>query len=370
MKIIADENIAEVKQAFASLGDVHLKAGRTINAVDVENADILLVRSVTPVNAALLKNSKVRFVASATIGTDHVDLDYLAAQGIGFAHAPGCNANAVAEYVLSALCHVLQSSEIQKTTIGIIGNGNVGSRLAEKLNILGWQYKLNDPFLAAQDNNAQYVSLDEIIETCDVISLHVPLTHAGLYPTQHLFNAARINKLKSKTVLINTARGAVIDNEALNIRLQKHNDLRVVLDVWEHEPHIAAELLSKVKLATPHIAGYSVEGKLRGTEQIYHAAWQYCMASTSLPPAWYKPVAVINKQIALPNNTPAALCAAYHALYDIAKDDEAMRTQPLTATRFDELRKHYTLRNEAPTLQLLSHVPQLEIDFAALGFAV
>ena len=273
MKIVADENIPCVAEAFASLGEVTLCPGRSMRAADVRDADILLVRSVTRVGPELLEGSRVRFVGSATIGFDHVDRDYLQERGIGFATAPGSNATSAAEYVVSALLVLAERKgfELAGRRVGIVGCGNVGSRVRDRLTALGMQCLVNDPPLKAQGGHDDYVGLDDILDA-DVITFHVPFTREGDWPTWHLADRAFLERLKRGAVLVNTARGAVVDNAALDALLAARDDLTVVLDVWEGEPAISEALLQKVDIGTPHIAGYSLDGKLRGTDMIYRAA--------------------------------------------------------------------------------------------------
>ena len=353
MKIVADENIPCVQQAFASLGEVSLLPGRGMQAEQVRDADILLVRSVTRVDASLLQGSAVRFVGSATIGFDHVDRDYLQQQGIGFATAPGSNATSAAEYVVSALM-VLSAQQgfgLAGKTVGIIGCGNVGSRVRRKLAALGMACLVNDPPLQASDGHDDFVSLDEVLQA-DVVTLHVPLVKEGPHPTFHLINAALLERLKPGAILINTSRGAVADNRALDALLATRDDLSVVLDVWENEPSISGSLLRKVGLGTAHIAGYSYDGKLRGTEMIYSAACDYLAE----PVQWraaneLERAASIDLRQHDSDDVLALARAAVLASYDIREDDARLRaTLSLPAAEralaFDRLRKEYPLRRE------------------------
>ena len=275
MKIVADGNIPEVANAFADLGEVVLLPGREIGPRHLRDCRCLLVRSVTRVDAALLAGSAVEFVATATIGTDHVDLDYLADAGIGFANAAGCNAEAASEYVIAGLFALseMRGFDPFARRAGIVGCGNVGSRLRAKLDALGIELQVCDPPLAARgDPVGEFVGLDSLLADCDLLSFHVPLSDGGEYPTRHLLDAARLARLRDGCVLINAARGAVVDNAALAALLRRRDDLAVFLDTWEGEPRVARELLGRVDLATPHIAGYSVEGRLRGTQMALAAA--------------------------------------------------------------------------------------------------
>jgi erythronate-4-phosphate dehydrogenase len=278
MKIVADQNIPQVKSAFSSLGNVELIPGREITRTHLLDCQCLLVRTVTTVDKALLKYTPVQFVGSATIGTDHVDLDYLKQQGITFSNAAGCNAEAAAEYVVSGIFALSQHKAFDPFArkAGIIGCGNVGSNLLKKFHTLGIETLVCDPPKAEQQNShSTYVDLETIISECDLISLHVPLTREGKHPTYHLFDQQRLEKLRQGCVLINAARGSVIDNQALQQTIHQRPDLITFLDTWENEPNLSRSLLEKVDLATPHIAGYSVEGRLRGTQMVLDAACQY-----------------------------------------------------------------------------------------------
>jgi erythronate-4-phosphate dehydrogenase len=377
MKIIADENIPCVSEAFASLGDVTLVPGRGLQAAQVKDADILLVRSVTRVDESLLAGSSVRFVGSATIGFDHVDRDYLHLSGIGFATAPGSNAVSAAEYVVSSLMALSerQGFALAGKTVGIIGCGNVGSRVRERLTVLGMRCRLNDPPLQAAGVDDDFVDLAAVLQS-DVVTVHVPLTRSGAHPTFHLLDARLFSQLRPYSVLINTSRGAVADNVALNDALVQRDDLAVVLDVWEGEPAINLALLEKVALATPHIAGYSLDGKLRGTEMIYRAACEFLAA----PVQW-------NARAALPPDITAELPkglgdgalirAAVLGCYDVRDDDHRLRrlTELAADERpryFDRLRKEYPVRREFAATRLVdASIPEREREqLAGLGFIV
>ena len=379
MKIVADENIPCVQQAFASLGEVSLLPGRGLQAAQVRDADILLVRSVTRVDAALLEGSSVRFVGSATIGFDHVDRDYLQQQGIGFATAPGSNATSAAEYVVSALMVLSeqQGFELAGKTVGIIGCGNVGSRVRRKLSALGMQCRVNDPPLQTGGGHDDFVSLDEVLQA-DIVTVHVPLTRDSRHPTFHLVNETFLERLKPGAIFINTSRGAVADNRALAALLASRDDLSVVLDVWEGEPAISASLLQQVDLGTPHIAGYSYDGKLRGTEMIYRAACEYFAQSVCWHAADELPrVASIDLRSRGAGNTLAVATAIVLAAYDVRQDDARLRsTLSLSAAErasaFDRLRKEYPVRREFTEATVLLDEPAGELGelLSGLGFSV
>lgn len=272
MKIVADANIVDVSSLYEAHGELELLSGREIGPAQVRDADALLVRSITKVDARLLEGSRVRFVATATSGTDHLDLPYLRAARIAVADAAGCNANAVVEYVLANLAQLILADELdlKDKYVAIIGFGHVGRRLYESLNSLSIPCVLCDPFVSAQPGSLRFCSLEQALRA-PIISLHTPLSKEGAHPTFHLLDAQRLSKLTPGTVLINAARGEVVDNVALTRRLGQAPGLITVLDCWEGEPNISAELLRLVRLATPHIAGYSVEAKRSASERNYEA---------------------------------------------------------------------------------------------------
>lgn len=268
MKIVADQQIPYLHDYFASMGELILKPGRAISSADVEDADILLVRSVTRVDAALLQRSRVRFVGSVTAGADHLDREWLDRQQITYQTAAGFNAPAVARYVEGVLNLLEHHKPGSRKSAAVIGVGHVGKRVAAILKTYGYDIILCDPLRAEAE--AEFVStpLAEIADV-DLITLHVPLTFNSRYPTCHFIDAAFLQRQLPGCVLINAARGAVVDTEAL---LQAGKHLTWCFDVWENEPNIHLSVLEKAWIATPHIAGYSAESKRRGTELIYQAA--------------------------------------------------------------------------------------------------
>jgi erythronate-4-phosphate dehydrogenase len=379
MKIIADENIPRVSEAFGALGEVTLVHGRHLRPEQVREADVLLVRSVTRVDERLLAGSRVRFVGSATIGFDHVDREYLATRDIGFATAPGSNAISAAEYVVAVLMVLSrqQGFRLAGRTAGIIGCGNVGSRVRARLAALGMECRVNDPPLHAAGAPGEYVSLEDAL-ACDIVTVHVPLEPGGDHPTWHLIDTEALARLRPGAILLNTSRGAVADNAALLDVLRRRDDLTAVLDVWEGEPAISLALLEQVALGTPHIAGYSLDGKLRGTEMIYRAACDFLAA----PVTWdvrrvLPPVAPVDVS-ALADTDPEALArAAVLGCYDVRTDDEHLRRLFELAPEerpayFDRLRKEYPVRREFAATPLV-HGPLSDAQrqiLAGLGFAV
>lgn len=362
MLIVADENIPLLDAFFQGFGEIRRVPGRSIDRATVEQADVLLVRSVTNVNRALLEGSKVRFVGTCTIGTDHLDLDYFNRAGIQWSSAPGCNARGVVDYVLGSLQTLaeIEGADLNQRTYGVVGAGEVGGRLVKVLKGLGWNVLVCDPPRQIADDG-DYVSLEQIIEQCDVISLHTPLTKSGNGSTWHLLDRDRLNRLKPGAWLINASRGPVVDNAALRDVLLEREDLQAVLDVWEGEPEVDVDLADLCVLATPHIAGYSLDGKQRGTAQIYRA---FCAhlgqepaieLSDLLPPPWLAEV-----HLNASTDPAWALATLCRSVYDPRRDDADFR-RSLVGTvdeqrkAFDLLRKHYPERREIDGLKVRIH---------------
>jgi len=347
LSIVADENIPGIYDLFSTLGKVTLLPGREIRNVDLLSADILLVRSVTAVNEQLLRNTPIAFVASSTIGINHLDTEYLDQQNIHWANAPGSNANSVAEYLLSCIASFdnLLERLIDNGKAGIIGYGNVGTCVAKKLSDIGIQCVLHDPLLD-QSLDPRLASLDEALDT-DLICLHTPLTFSGSHPTQHLIDEHALKKLRSDAVLINAGRGEVVDNSALKAYLKINPSLQVVLDVWENEPSIDTELLNLLSIATPHIAGYSNDGKRNGLTMIYQA----CCEHLGVEPIYQD--AESNKEkvaLELLSNDPIDLIReAITSVYSVKSDEKAFKAileNETVAVAFDSCRKHYPNRME------------------------
>ncbi len=368
--IIADENMPAVEPLFGHLGEVRRVPGRSLSADQVRDADILLVRSVSKVDQALLSGSRVKFVGTATIGTDHVDTRWLAENGIAFSAAPGCNADAVVDYVLSALSHqaAQQGFRLQDKTIGIIGVGNVGGRLAQRLSALGLKLLLNDPPRAAQE--AGFVELDQVLAQADIICMHTPLVRDGAHPSLHLLNAQRLACLKPGAILLNAGRGPAIDNQALLALMPQRPDLTLILDVWEHEPQVNAELAAYCEIATPHIAGYSLDGKIRGSWMLYEA---WCQSQGQQPERALVEFLPPSSIAAVELTAAAELLDLIRLCYDPYRDDRALRRTlhlpaAAQASAFDQLRKQYPVRRELSTLSVRT-VSQAQADlFGAAGF--
>lgn len=357
MKIFADENMPLVPQFFGRFGDVTLFDGRKVTADVLTDADVLLVRSVTRVDQTLLAgNRKLKFVGTATIGMDHLDQSWLQEQGIPFYNAPGCNARSVVEYILSSLFWLAEKYQwsLQQKTVGIVGAGNIGQRLAELLQTLQIPVLLCDPLRAEQENTFVHTPFEELCCKADILTFHVPLNNEGAWPTRHLINEQTLALLKPDCALINASRGAVIDNTALLHSVQQQ--VRpLVLDVWENEPDILQALLPFCDLATAHIAGHSVEGKARGTEMLFQAFCKQLGELANLELQQLLPVPAVEKlQISANFGLPDVQNAA-RMLYDVRRDDALFRHY-LESKGFDWLRKNYPPRREFSSLQLTGPV--------------
>ncbi|MFC7294187.1 4-phosphoerythronate dehydrogenase PdxB [Marinobacter aromaticivorans] len=385
MLIVADENIPLLEEFFADIGEIRRIPGRTMSAEDVRDADLLLVRSVTRVDRALLQGSRARFVGTATIGTDHVDLGWLEDNGIRFSAAPGCNANSVAEYVLAILSVYAERCALDdwsRLSVGIVGAGNVGGKLADKLSRLGFTVRLCDPPRAEREperelgNGLTFVDLDEAL-ACDVVSLHTPLTRESAHPTYHMIGERELAGMTSEQLLINTGRGEVINSAALHERLMDSSAPLVALDVWEQEPEINPELVHKVWLATPHIAGYSLEGKVQGTEMIYQAASHFLGLPVRKKAGQFLPEPALSTvSFTGAADEHVAVRIALRACYDPRTDDARLRHALKTAaadglgSAFDRLRRDYPVRRECSSLKVQLKGPgrSLQDSFRAIGF--
>lgn len=376
MKIIIDENIALAEETFGKFGEVISMHGRAISNSDLRDADALIVRSITNVNENLLQNTNVQFVGSATIGIDHVDVDYLKHNNIYFTDAKGCNAFAVAEFVLTAVAKFVFDNDLRfgELTAGIIGYGNIGTKVEKFFNALGIKTVVNDLPLQEAGNKNNFATLSEAL-SCDIVTLHVPLTTETKFPTNYLINQKNISKLKRNSLLINTSRGEVVDSEALLNAIETSN-INAVIDVWEYEPEINKSLLQKVFIATPHIAGYSLEGKIYGTKIIYE---KFCMHfkvqndwRIQLPHTENNFISVDES-----DELEKILYKITKRIYEITADNVALKktlslTKKERGVEFDMQRKFYRLRREFNnyTIKFCDSNPELKNILADLRFSV
>ncbi|AMD01710.1 4-phosphoerythronate dehydrogenase PdxB [Halomonas chromatireducens] len=367
MRIVVDANVPAADACFGELGELIRLPGREIDAAALRDADVVVVRSITRideavVDAAMSGKSRLRFVGTCTIGTDPVDTRALARHGVSFASAPGCNAEAVVDYVLSSLLTLAerQGWQLSERRVGIVGVGNVGERLRKRLAAMGIECLACDPPRAeaegAEAGVPHFVDLDTLIDECDVLCLHTPLVREGPHATRHLFDAQRIARLEPGTVLLNAGRGDCVDGLALRQRLTGLGDISAVLDVWESEPKIDAALRDLVEIATPHIAGYSMDGKLRGSHQVYAALCRYLglparLTLDSLLPAPPVPRLVLDGGL----EPEDALRRCLRAVYDVRRDHDSLyreSRQRGMAAGFDACRADYPPRRELATLEV------------------
>lgn len=353
MRIVADENIPLIAHYFGHSGELILKPGRQITREDLIDADILLVRSVTQVNQDLLNNTNIQFVGSATTGFDHIDTRWLDQAGIRWTVAKGCNATAVVEYVIAVIAALQNQDRLLQPNLraGVIGAGNIGAAVAEKLKLLGFEVLLCDPPRAETDH-FNSTSLHDFVEL-DFITLHTPLTFSGAHPTYHLIEKEFLQRQKPGCILLNTGRGAAINFADL----KKHGKhLSWCLDVWENEPLIDPDILTASVIATPHIAGYSVQSKYRGTQMIYDAALQQKMIKD-------KPVLPIPfpTQVISFANRPIhwrdVILQIYNPLDTSKQMKDILLHQP---NAFDQLRKNFIERHEFEFVEL--HDAPLKAD--------
>ena len=381
VRLVVDEEIPFGRDAFSHLGSVSLLPGRAMTRETLRDADALIVRSVTNVDAALLADTNVQFVGTATTGIEHIDREYLAARNIGFAAALGCNANAVAEYVLTALLVTAHAKRLvlDGTTLGIIGAGRIGSLVAAKAPALGLRVLLHDPPLARATGDERYRPLPEVLRA-DFVTLHVPLTLDGPDATHHLIGAEELARMAPSSILINTARGEVVANAALLKALIRGTMGGAVMDVWEREPSIDWDLLKHVTLGTPHIAGYSSDGKIKATAMLYHA----CCRFWGIEPVWDPPPDPPTPPASgtVPHVTFDAAGKDFQTLvhdiattlYDLPGDHARMQDvlaapEPLRPQVFDQLRRAYPHRREfacSPT-SITGGTPTLFARLQTLG---
>jgi erythronate-4-phosphate dehydrogenase len=359
LRIVLDRNTPLAASAFKDFGDIVLLDTREMTRRAVKDADILVVRSETKVNRELLEGSRVRFVGTVTIGTDHVDVPYLESRGIGFASAPGSNANSVKEYVLAALLELStrRGFSLQGKTLGIVGVGNIGSRVAAMAADLGLTVLENDPPLARESRLPRFVPLDDLMKA-DILTLHVPLTRTGEDATFHLFDSRRIATMKPGAILVNSSRGPVVETGALKDALRSGQLSAAVLDVWEDEPAIDAELLELVLLGTPHIAGYSLDGKVNAVRMIREAVARFLSDGSAWNPEGEMPAPEFAQISVQGGGSPEELLQSLvKSRYDIALDDRNLRgmldvPRPSRAVFFAQLRSGYRVRREFPTVRV------------------
>lgn len=335
MRIVVEKNIPYIKGVLEPFAEVLYLPYQEITSEVMKDTDVLLVRTRTRCDETLLSGSRCRFIGTATIGTDHIDLEYCREHGIVVKNAPGCNSPAVAQYVLSSIAHWMKKEYINNTaglTLGVVGVGHVGSIVARWATDLGFKVLLNDPPLRRATGSADYVPLSKLMKDADIITFHTPLTHSGIDATYHLGGSSFIMALQNCRLLINCARGEIVDNKALVEFMDMSSVKDIIIDCWENEPEINLELLKKSFIATPHIAGYSLEGKMRATAMLLEALSEHFGWSIEIP------------KIEAPlNGTDNITLEKIMNSYNPVADTERLKSSP---SDFEQLRNTYKLRDE------------------------
>jgi len=348
LSIVVDEQIPLAEKIFSIFGTVHLVDGRTITNSLIKDADILLVRSVTKVDESLLRNTNVKFLGTATSGIDHIDVDYLKASKIFFSYSPGSNSRSVAEYVLNSLIMAKTASHpsFSEMKIGIIGYGNIGSKVKKNMDIFGSSSLLNDPILYEKTKDKSLANLEHVLES-DVITMHVPLTRDGAHPTYNLVDENFLDQLKSNVIFINTSRGEVVDEDALLSFKKRNPKSTIVLDVWRNEPQINTELLKQAFIRTPHIAGYSYEGKIKATRSLFNDLNDFYRTNFSFSALFNQKNIILSPKINSLEYTAESIISQH---WNILEDNISLSYCNLEkderGKHFDSLRKNYPTRYE------------------------
>ncbi len=373
IRIVADNKIPFLKGALDGVAKLDFLPGGQISRADLMDADALITRTRTKCNRFLLEGTKVRFIASATIGYDHIDTEYCRAAGIEWTNAPGCNASSVRQYLVSALLYLAAEKglKLKGLTMGVIGVGNVGAKVASAAAALGMKVLLNDPPRAREEGAGAFVSLEELQERADVISLHVPLNRGGEDNTFHLVDGKFIERIKAGTILVNSSRGSVVNESDLMEGIRKGRLSEVILDVFEGEPDLNPELLQMITLATPHIAGYSLDGKANGTGMAVRAISKHFGLGRDAWQAVNVPKPEQNQILgdAESGSFYELLWELFRNSYDITSDDARLRED---TDAFESLRGSYPFRREpqAYSVRLFQGYDELRTTLEALGFSM
>lgn len=373
MKCVIDDKIPYIRNVFEPFGSVVYLSGAKTTAEVVKDADVIVTRTRTICNEKLLAGSSVRLIATATIGYDHIDTSYCEQQGIAWTNAPGCNSKSVEQYIASTLFSLAEKHQfcLADKTIGIVGVGQVGSKVAKICTIFGMNVLLNDPPRERKEGPQGFVSLETIMEQADIITLHVPLNEGGEDATFHLADASFFNALKRKPILMNSCRGEVLDTEAAKKAVEMGKISGLVVDCWEKEPLIDLELLQLADIATPHIAGYSKDGKANGTTMcVQYISRFFNLGIDSWVASGVETPNPSTIQLDGEGKTDEAILAeAVWATYDVRQDDAQFRAH---IDLFEQLRGDYPLRREFPayTLETRNVPGALMQKLELLGFVI
>ena len=373
MKIIIDDKIPYIRGAFEGVAEVVYLPGSKTTPEVVKNADAIVTRTRTICNEKLLAGSSVKFIATATIGYDHIDTDYCDTAGIKWTNAPGCNSKSVEQYIASTLMVLAERKNLQlkDLCIGVVGVGNVGSKVARVCNLLGMKVLLNDPPRERAEGSEAFVSLKQVMNEADIITLHVPLNLKGENATFHLGNDKFFSGLKKKPIVINSCRGEVVETLAIKTAIKSGHISGFVCDCWENEPDIDLELLALTEIATPHIAGYSKDGKATGTEMSVHAISKYFNLGLESwhPSGVEQPISPVFELDGTGLNEQEIMAKAILHTYDIRNDDQDFRKN---TAQFEQLRGDYPTRREFPAFTIvLKNIANETLEvLKKLGFTV
>jgi erythronate-4-phosphate dehydrogenase len=373
MKIIIDDKIPYIRGAFDTVAEVVYLPGSKTTPALVKDADAIVTRTRTICNEGLLADSTVKFIATATIGYDHIDTDYCEKAGISWTNAPGCNSKSVEQYIASTIMVMAERKNLQldQLTIGVVGVGNVGSKVARICKLFGMNVLFNDPPRERAEGSSQFVSLQKVMEEADIISLHVPLNLKGEDATFHLASKSFFENLGRKPILINSCRGEVVETQAVKNAIQNKQISAFVCDCWENEPEIDLELLALTDIATPHIAGYSKDGKATGTLMSVQAISHFFNLGLNdwTPSGVESPANPIIQIDGLGLTKQAILSKAILATYDIRNDDKTLKNNTL---EFEQQRGDYPIRREFPafTIRAKNIHPTVLTDLEQIGFNV
>ena len=352
--IVADNKIPFLKGALEPYAEMRYLPAKEISRDAVMHADALITRTRTQCNAQLLEGTAVKFIATATIGFDHIDDAYCKAKNIRWVNAPGCNSSSVMQYIGSALLTLAKEKgfRLAERTIGVVGVGNVGKKVASLAEVFGMKLFCCDPPRMRAEKNLKFVSMDDILANCDIITFHVPLTKEGVDKTYHIADESLFSRMKKGTIVMNTSRGGVVNTESLKGAIKSGQIAAAVLDVWEHEPDIDRELMNMVDIATPHIAGYSADGKANGTSVCVRAVNDFL--GLGAPSSWYPEIPSLNyaKPLKIECSGKSFQEILYEAIlptYEIRCDDARFRNSPGT---FEQQRNEYPLRREYPYYEI------------------
>jgi erythronate-4-phosphate dehydrogenase len=373
MKIVIDDKIPFIRGVFEPYAEVFYSAGLAINAQTVADADALIVRTRTKCNSQLLEGSSVRIIASATIGYDHIDTQWCESEKIRWANAPGCNSGSVMQYIVASLYYLATkySLDLRSLTLGVVGVGNVGSKVVRAAKAIGMNVLQNDPPRKRREGSKDFIPLDKLLSDSDIVTIHVPLNRSGQDKTCYLINSRNLAEMKNDSILINTSRGEVVENRALLAALSKDQIGGAVLDVWEGEPEADPALIKLVDLATPHIAGYSVDGKANATVRVVREVAE----TLHLPLGQWQPESLpepqeplIDLTVNAGKHTSAGLAGiAVNKAYPVREDDLLFRNEPL---KFEYFRDNYRIRREFGSYSVKVNDEEARDTLSGLGFKI